>query len=196
MQNRWEVRYVIVYNTATTANGFLADPQDSLEWLFQVTGEAPDMAPFTESVTVFVMGASTYEWLLTTGGMREDPAEWRAFFGERPVYVFTSRDFYVPEGADVRFVSGSVAEVLPTIMEVAGDGTVWLMGGGELVGQFLDVGALDRIVMTLAPAFLPEGKPLLPRTVQPDQLTLAGARTVGQFVEVTYHVVESGSVPS
>lgn len=57
---------MIVYNTATTANGFLATPDDSLDWLFQVQGEAPDMAPFTETVTVSVMGSSTYEWLLNT----------------------------------------------------------------------------------------------------------------------------------
>ena len=91
--------------------------------------------------------------------------------------------------SEVRLVSGSVSEVLPVIRDVAGDGTVWLMGGGELVGQFLDVGALDRIVMTLAPAFLPEGKPLLPRSVMPHQLTLVESRAVGQFVEITYDVV-------
>lgn len=179
---------VIIYNTATTANGFLADPHDSLEWLFRVRGEAPDMSAFTESVTAFVMGSSTYEWLLTTGGMRANPAQWQEFFGHRPVHVFTSRKLDVPEGADVRFVSGSVAETLTPITEAAENGTVWLMGGGDLVGQFLDVGALDRIIMTLAPAFLVGGKPLLPRTVHPDRLTLRSARTVGQFVEITYDV--------
>lgn len=95
----------------------------------------------------------------------------------------------MPPGVDVRFLNSSVPDALPTITETAGEGVVWVMGGGDLVGQFLDAGALDRIIMTLAPAFLASGKPLLPRTVYPDRLTLKGARTVGQFVEITYDVV-------
>lgn len=39
-------RPTFVFNTATTANGFLADPHDSLGWLFQVRGESPDLEPF------------------------------------------------------------------------------------------------------------------------------------------------------
>lgn len=37
---------MFIFNTATTANGFLADPNNSLEWLFQVKSEAPDMGLF------------------------------------------------------------------------------------------------------------------------------------------------------
>ncbi|MBD2765858.1 dihydrofolate reductase [Kocuria sp. cx-455] len=185
---------MFIFNTATTANGFLADPNDSLEWLFQVKSEAPDMEPFTRTVSVFVMGSSTYEWLLHTENILGFPEKWTEFFGERPTYVFTSRDLPVPPGVDVRFLNSTVPQALPTITEAAGDGTVWVMGGGDLVGQFLDAGALDRIIMTLAPAFLDSGKPLLPRTVYPDRLTLKGARTVGQFVEITYDV--TGSRPS
>ena len=75
---------MFIFNTATTANGFLADPHDSLEWLFQVKGEAPDMEPFTRTVSVFVMGSSTYEWLLNTENMLKHPEKWTGFFGERP----------------------------------------------------------------------------------------------------------------
>ncbi|GAA2121084.1 dihydrofolate reductase family protein [Kocuria atrinae] len=183
---------MFVFNTATTANGFLADPHDSLEWLFQVKSEAPDMEPFTETVSVFVMGSSTYEWLLNTENMLGQPEKWVEFFGDRPSYVFTSRDLHVPPGVDVRFLNSSVPDALPTIAEAAGDGVVWVMGGGDLVGQFLDANSLDRIIMTIAPAFLASGKPLLPRTVHPDRLTLKGTRAVGQFVEITYDVVGSG----
>ncbi len=185
---------MFIFNTATTANGFLADPNNSLEWLFQVESEAPDMEPFTQTVSVFVMGSSTYEWLLNIENMLEHPDKWTGFFGDRPSYVFTSRDLPVPSGVDVRFLNSTVPDALATITETAGDGVVWVMGGGDLVGQFLDAGVLDRIIMTIAPAFLASGKPLLPRSVYPDRLTLKGARTVGQFVEITYDVV--GSRPS
>ena len=115
---------MFIFNTATTANGFLADPNNSLEWLFQVKSEAPDMEPFTQTVSVFVMGSSTYEWLLTTENMLEHPEKWTGFFGDRPSYVFTSRDLPVPPGVDVRFLNSSVPDVLPTITETAGEGVV------------------------------------------------------------------------
>lgn len=109
--------------------------------------------------------------------------------------MFSSRNLPVPTGARVRVINSSVVQTLPSIVAAAGDGTVWVMGGGDLVGQFLDAEALDRIVMTLAPAFLTSGKPLLPRDVPPSHLSLVGARAVGQFVEVTYDVVRPGTRP-
>ena len=39
---------MFTFNTATTTNGVLADPDDSLEWLSQVKSEAPDTEPFTK----------------------------------------------------------------------------------------------------------------------------------------------------
>lgn len=133
------------------------------------------MGPFTQTVSVFVMGSSTYEWLFHTEDMLSHPKKWTGFFGERPSYVFTSRDLPVPPGTDVRFLNSSVPVVLTTITETAGEGTVWVLGGEDLAGQFLNA----------------DGKPLLPRTVHPDRLTLKGARIIGQFVEITYDVVGS-----
>lgn len=185
-------RPTFVFNTATTANGFLADPHDSLGWLFQVQGESPDMEPFLAAVRVYVMGSSTYEWLLRNEKMLEQPERWRSFFGDRPAFVFTSRELPAPEDADVRFAQGDVRQRLEAIEALAGDGVVWVVGGGDLVGQFLDAGALDRIVMSIAPAFLQAGKPLLPRSIAPDRLRLVSARAVGQFVEVVYDVVAPG----
>lgn len=42
--------------------------------------------------------------------------------------------------------------------------------------------------MSIAPAFLRAGKPLLSRSITPDRLTLVSARAVGRFVEVVYDV--------
>src|SRR5690606_40882683 len=67
--------------------------------------------------------------------MLEHPEKWTEFFGSTPVYVFTSRMLPVPVGVEIRFVDGSVATALPGIREAAGDGDIWVMGGGELVGQ-------------------------------------------------------------
>ncbi|WP_104087009.1 dihydrofolate reductase family protein [Arthrobacter sp. GMC3] len=179
----------IVYNTATTLNGFLADEQNSLAWLFAVdNAQAPDMAAFMERIGVFVEGSTTYEWVLKEENLVAEPHKWQQFYGSRPTFVFTSRQLAVPAGADVRFVSGPVADALPAILAAAEGKDVWLVGGGELAGAFLDIDAVDEIVLSVAPAALPAGAPLLPRTVGSERLTLESAVKCGQFAQLTYLV--------
>ena len=42
---------------------------------------------------------------------------------------------------------------------------VWLVGGGDLVGQFHDQGLLDEVLISFASVFLGAGAPLLPRRI-------------------------------
>ncbi len=183
----------IVYYTASTLNGYLADAGNSLAWLFAVDDAgAPDIAAFMAGMGAFVEGSTTYEWVLREERLLENPAKWQQFYGDRPTYVFTSRDLPVPDGADVRFVSGPVADALPGIVAAAGGQDVWVVGGGDLAGQFLDIDALDELVLTLAPAVLDGGAPLLPRTIGPDRLDLHSAARHGQFAQLVYAVKKSG----
>jgi dihydrofolate reductase len=102
--------------------------------------------------------------------------------------VFTSKDQPVVPGVDIRFASGDVREVWPQIRDAAGDRDVWIVGGGDLAGQFADAGLLDEIRVSIAPATLPSGKPLLPRSLGADRLELRAVRQAGAFAELTYAV--------
>ena len=186
----------IVYYTASTLNGFLADADNSLAWLFAVDDAGgPDIAAFMDRMGVFVEGSATYEWVLREERLLENPAKWRQFYGDKPTYVFTSRKLPVPDGADVRFVSGPVADALPGIVAAAGSLDVWVVGGGDLAGQFLDMDALDELVVTMAPAVLVGGAPLLPRNLGPDRLELRDAGRFGQFAQLSYGVRKSPGKP-
>ncbi len=170
----------VVYDAATSLNGWIADERGSLEWLFAVPGgDTPADGLFPSGATVLVEGSTTYEWVLRHEDLLAHPERWRGFFADMPVFVFTTRTLPVPEGADVRFVSGPVADALPAIRDAAGDGDVWVTGGGELAGRFLDIGALDEIALSVAPVALTGGAPLLPRTVGAQRLTLVSATAVG-----------------
>lgn len=178
----------IIFDTATTLNGYLADDEHSLAWLFAVDGgDDPDETLLPQGATVMVEGSHTYEW-----GLREwqsaEHGSWQQFYGDRPVFVFSSRELPVPEGADVRFLRGTVDDALPALREAAGDGDIWVVGGGDLAGQFLDAGALDEIAISIAPVALAGGAPLLPRRVESDRLTLVEARQVGQFARLVFAV--------
>ena len=182
----------VVYYTASTLNGFLADEENSLSWLFAVESEGtPDLATQLGDVGADVMGSTTYEWVLREERLLEEPGRWQEldYLGDRPAFVFTSRDLPRPDGADVRFLRGSVADALPEIAAAANGRDVWLLGGGDLAGQFWEAGALDEIQVSFAPATLPGGAPLLPRRIGPDALRLRRAERFGQFAHLTYDVV-------
>jgi dihydrofolate reductase len=179
----------VIFNTATTLNGFIADDQDSLDWLFAAPGGEggdDDFRSFLEGVGVLVQGSSTYEWVIRQEDLLSHPEKWPSYYGPRPTFVFTHRDLPSVPGADIRFVRGSVIEAWPRIAEAAGHRDVWVVGGGDLAGQFADAGLLDEIRVSIAPATLPSGKPLLPRRIGAETLTLTGVRRAGAFAELVY----------
>ena len=184
-----------VYLTATTLDGYLADTDHSLSWLFAVEGSdtadpehADAFSSFTDSVGAVVMGSSTYRWLLDETGVLDHPETWPDNVAGKPAFLFTSRDLPLPAGADVTIRSGDPARYLETNTDRAQGRDVWLMGGGDLVGQFDDAGALHEIQATVAPATLGAGAPLLPRRLGPDRLHLVDVERRGQFAHLTYTV--------
>jgi dihydrofolate reductase len=72
--------------------------------------------------------------------------------------------------------------------KAAGGKNIWLVGGGDLVGQFHDRGLLDEIIVTIAPVTLGAGKPLLPRPIVTPPMRLLGAQVYGPFVQLRYTV--------
>lgn len=89
----------IVFDTATTINGWIADEDNSLEWLFSVPGgDTPDEELLPQDMSVLVEGSTTYEWILEHEDILTHPEKWHDFHGERPTFVFTTRDLPVPEG--------------------------------------------------------------------------------------------------
>lgn len=184
----------IIYNTSSTLNGFIADKENSLQWLFDVPGSdgaSEDFGNFLSKAGTIVMGSTTYEWLLKDLDFISDPHKWTDVYGDRPTWVFSSRNLETPEGKPVKVVNGDVADVLPAILEESPENTdIWIVGGGDLAGQFFDAGALDRIILTMAPVFLDEGQPAMPRRIESNRLRTVNVREVGQFTEITLETIK------
>ena len=178
------------YNTASSLDGFIADEHDSLDWLFEVPARGRQRFDrFLAEIGPIVMGATTYRWVLDHEQVLDRPQRWAEWYADRPTWVFTHRELPAVPGADIRFVHGDVRPVHADVVEVAGGRNIWLVGGGDLVGQFADHGLLDEIIVTVAPVTLGGGAPLLPRRLTGSVLTLAGATEVdGAFVELRYRV--------
>ncbi|PPF40325.1 dihydrofolate reductase family protein [Pseudoclavibacter sp. AY1H1] len=179
----------VIYNTATTLSGFIADDDDALDWLFVVDQPDDDsFGSFLASVGALVMGSTTYQWVYDHEGLDEHPEKWRASYADRPTFVFTSRDLPVPEGLDIHLVRGAIADHIGAIAAAAGDRDIWVVGGGDLAGQFYDSGHLTEVRLSIAPVTLPSGAPVLPRRIEADALRLTSAHARGQFVEARYEV--------
>ena len=177
------------YYTASSLDGFIATPDDSLEWLFPLGDIADTSYPdFFAQVGALAMGAATYEWMLrhVVRPASGTPQPWPY---EHPTWVFTSRTLPTVDGADLRFVSGDVRPVHAAMAAAAAGRNVWIVGGGELAGQFYDAGLLDELWVQVGSVTLGAGKPLLPRTITQPPLRLESVRAVGTgFAELRYHV--------
>jgi dihydrofolate reductase len=166
------------YYTATTLDGFIAGPGESLEWLFSRAREPDGLLSydaFIAEVGAIAMGATTYEWIL---GHSE------AWPYEQPSWVFTHRQ--LERRGDVDFVSGDVAPVHEALVVAAGGKNRWIVGGGDLAGQFAAAGLLDEVLVTIAPVTLGAGAPLLPQHVE---LRLEELGRNGDFAAARYSVV-------
>lgn len=182
-----------IYYTAATLDGFIADPNHSLDWLFQFTETGPDYNQFIAGVGAMAMGASTYLWILDHLSLQTKPEAWPY---KQPAWVFTTRDLPRVTGADIRFVRGDVRSVHEEMVKAAGGNDMWVVGGGDLAGQFLDRGLLDELQISVASVTLGEGKPLLPRRISHPPLRLVSAETFGgSFVHLIYEVPKGGRTP-
>ena len=178
------------YYTATTLDGFIADSSHSLDWLFTRDQDHEGLlnyAAFIAEVGALAMGSSTYEWVIEHEFADKDPSE-RKWPYDLPCWVFTSRELQVVPGADIRFVRGDVAPVHAEMIAAAGGKNVWIVGGGDLVGQFADAGLLDEVIVYIAPVTLGAGAPLLARRVE---LRLEETGRNRDFVAARYSVVRA-----
>ncbi len=157
--------------TASSLDGFIATADHSLDWLLKQDFDAdgPMAYPaFEKTIGALAMGASTYEWV-----MRHEEGRWGY---TQPTWVFTHRALEAPEGADIRFTHEDIATVHAEMTEAAQGRDLWVVGGGDLAGQFADAGLLDEVWVQYAPVTLGSGAPLLPRALDLELLDVARNR--------------------
>ncbi len=182
-----------IYCTATSLDGFIADDEESLSWLFGTVnhesdpggrygdGNTLDFDHFMPEVGAVVCGANTHAWVhreLTKGG---EEFVWPY---EQPSWVVTHRDLDLPTG--VTSFAGDVRELHAAATDAANGKDVWIVGGGDLAGQFADAGLLDAVWIHQTPVTLGAGSPLLPRRLR---LRRKHLERDGQFTAMLFDVV-------
>jgi dihydrofolate reductase len=177
------------YYTATSLDGFIATEEDSLDWLFAL-GDLEDSSylEFISEVGALTMGSTTYEWILRNAEKVAEEAG-SAWPYAQPTWIFSSRRLPALQGAEIRFVNGDVRQVHADMRAAADGKNIWIVGGGDLAGQFYDAGLLDELIVQIGSVTLGTGKPLLPRRVLSPTLDLVSARRMNSgMVELRYEV--------
>ncbi len=188
------------YYTATSLDGFIATEDDSLDWLFPLGDVNETSYPsFIAEVGALAMGSATYEWMLRHTEKIVDQQTGAPWPYSQPTWVFSTRSLPLIPDADIRLVRGGVRSIHTNMREAAGSKNIWIVGGGDLAGQFYDAGLLDEVIVQVGSVTLGRGKPLFPRRVTNPPLQLVAVRKIGSgFAELRYDVPKdnpAGSTP-
>jgi dihydrofolate reductase len=148
------MRPVILF-IATSLDGYIARLDGRIDWLF--TDQDYGYREFFSCVDTVVMGRKTYELSLSFG---EYP------YPGRTGYVFSHiRNGQQDEHA--QFISTDPAEFIAGLREKPGK-NIWLVGGSELIQDFVQADLIDEYVISIHPRILGAGIPLF-RSPLPEQ---------------------------
>jgi dihydrofolate reductase len=143
----------IIVNLATSADGYIARPNDDIDWL--TNRPAPKgfygMGKFTQSIDTSLLGRKTYDISLQMGAK---------FDSENRHYVFSRQAPPASVPLGVEFVRGRIASFAKRLKSQKGK-NIWLMGGGDIIASFLDARAIDEFIISVVPVFIGEGIPLI-----------------------------------
>src|SRR5262245_7649912 len=174
-------RRKIVVHIATSADGYIARRDGSLDWL--TSRPAPKgfygLPKFEQSVDAKIVGRKTFDLSVKMGA---------PFRANDMHYVFSRRPAPASLPPGVRFVTESIGAFAARMRKQAGK-NIWMMGGGEIIGSFLDEGAIDEFVISVVPTFIGEGIPLIAPTRRDVPLRLRSARSFPDgVVQLHYEV--------
>ena len=146
--------FKITIHMVASLDGFIAKKDNSVSWFETtdtyekgVTGEDP--AEVLRSIDCYVMGARTYELAVELSRAYGWP------YGDTPTVVLTHRDLVV-ERPKIELYSGGLERLVSERLRPR-FGNVWVVGGAELVKEFLRAGLADEVRMTVLPVMLGDG---------------------------------------
>ena len=174
----------IIVNIATSADGYVARTDGNLDWLTK--RPAPKgfygLPKFSRSIDAKILGRKTFDYSVKMGAN---------FNADEVRYVFSRLPPPASVPAGVRFVSQSIRAFAERLRNQPGK-NIWMMGGGEIIGAFLDENAIDEFIITVVPTFIGEGIPLMaPRHREVPLRLLSSEQFPDGVVQLHYGVQEA-----
>ena len=178
-------RKIIVY-IATSADGYIARPDGDVEWLNRRPRTVDyGMREFYLKIDTILWGRKTYDWLLKYYKRR---GKTKGLFDTKVANYVFSRKAPKRAAPGVEFVSEPVKAFAQRLRAMSGK-QIWMMGGGELIASFLDVGEVDEFDIHVIPVLIGEGIPLIaPRQRDVPLRLLASQQYSDGVVRLHYEV--------
>jgi len=169
-----------------SVDGFLARPDDTLDFLQTGEQEPHGFEEFFAAVDVVVIGRRTFEVVRRLGHL--------GLYGKKSVVVLSSRplDFPLIKGGSVEQRSGEPIEIVRQL-KGRGFGHAYV-DGGITIQRFLAAGLIDRMVITRVPVLIGAGIPLFGRVPRDVALRHVATRSyAGGLVQSEYEVGAGGA---
>jgi dihydrofolate reductase len=169
---------LIKYFVASSLDNFISRKDGSVDWLFM--DQDYGMAEFFASVDVAAVGRKTYQKMLEL--MPQSP-----FSPGIKHYVF-SRSLQSTPYEHVELVPGDTRGWAERVRSQPGK-DIWLVGGGELVRDFLQQRLVNEIGIAIHPRLLGEGIPLFSTPYPETELELVRSKQYPSgLLQVFYRV--------
>lgn len=161
----------VIVDISVSLDGFMAGANISTQyplgeggerlhdWFFSAKTPADEaiMGEVAASSGAVILGRRMYDTAIDTGWGGVSPFE-------VPAFVLTSRP--APENlvAGFTFVNNSIENVLAQAQAIAGDKHVWVIGGANLIQQYLKAGLVDELRLHIPPVLFGTGTRLFEDT--------------------------------
>jgi len=176
----------IIVHIAVSADGFIARPDGSVDWLDRPIPKGfYGMGKFYKSIDTILFGRKTYETAL---GFQKAGVPGSGFDTKLKNYVFTRTLKPSAAVAGVEFVAEAIKPFATRLRAEKGK-NIWMMGGGGIIASFLDEGEIDEFVITVVPTFIGEGIPLIAPSRRTLQLKLLASKPFPDGVVQLHYAV-------
>ncbi|NER81815.1 MAG: dihydrofolate reductase [Leptolyngbya sp. SIO1D8] len=168
-----------IYYVASSLDGFIADIDKGVAWLdkLNIDQQATGCDSFFNTVDALLMGRKTYDFVYNYG-------QWP--YENKPTWVCTSREIPRMDGCNLQ----SDREPGTAIQQAQRQGaaTLWVVGGGQLVGALIKDRLLTHISISVMPILLGDGIPLVQSLPEHVYLRQESSQAMSGFTQIEYRV--------
>ena len=147
-------RRKVIVEAATSMDGYIARHDGDVSWLDRPAPKGHyGIGAFMKSIDTILWGRKTY----TKGiemGMKDGG------FGPKIKNYLFSRQPQDSLLAEFELVRNPIKPFMERLRAKPGK-HIWMMGGGEIIGSFLDEGEIDELSIKVIPILIGEGIPLI-----------------------------------
>jgi dihydrofolate reductase len=176
----------IIVQLATSADGYIARPDGDVEWLNRRARADYGIGEFYKTIDTILMGRKTYDWAVAYWAKLKKPPK----FDRNVAHFVFSRRPPKLVAPGVEFVTEPLKKFAQHLRAAPGK-NIWMMGGGGIIGSFLDAGEIDEFDIHVIPVFIGKGIPLLAPRHRDVSLRLRSSKKFPDgVVQLRYEVIK------